>query len=151
MEYVKFGNTGMDVSRICLGMMSFGKPGKENGVFPWAKDYEEGKAIFKKAIDLGINYFDTANVYQMGTSEKITGRYIKDFGLNRDEIVSRRRSILRCVRDGRMAAVFRARTSWRKSITALSVWGSIMSMYTRFTASIHTRRWKRSWRPCTMS
>lgn len=64
MEYVKFGNTGMDVSRICLGMMSFGKPGKENGVFPWAKDYEEGKAIFKKAIDLGINYFDTANVYQ---------------------------------------------------------------------------------------
>ena len=53
MEYVKFGNTGMDVSRICLGMMSFGKPGKENGVFPWAKDYEEGKAIFKKAIDLG--------------------------------------------------------------------------------------------------
>ena len=87
MEYVKFGNTGMDVSRICLGMMSFGKPGKENGVFPWAKDYEEGKEIFKKAIDLGINYFDTANVYQMGTSEKITGRYIKDFGLDRDEIV----------------------------------------------------------------
>ena len=87
MQYVKFGNTGMDVSRICLGMMSFGKPGKENGVFPWAKDYEEGKEIFKKAIDLGINYFDTANVYQMGTSEEITGRYIKNFGLNRDEIV----------------------------------------------------------------
>ena len=87
MQYVKFGNTGMDVSRICLGMMSFGKPGKENGVFPWAKDYEEGKDIFKKAIDLGINYFDTANVYQMGSSEEITGRYIKEFGLNRDEIV----------------------------------------------------------------
>lgn len=87
MEYVKFGNTGMDVSRICLGMMSFGKPGKENGVFPWAKDYEDGKAIFKRAIELGINYFDTANVYQMGTSEEITGRYIRDFGLNRDEIV----------------------------------------------------------------
>lgn len=87
MEYVKFGNTGMDVSRICLGMMSFGKPGKENGVFPWAKDYEDGKAIFKRAIELGINYFDTANVYQMGTSEEITGRYIRDFGLDRDEIV----------------------------------------------------------------
>ena len=87
MQYVKFGNTGMDVSRICLGMMSFGKPGKENGVFPWAKTYEEGKDIFKKAIDLGINYFDTANVYQMGSSEEITGRFIRDFGLNRDEIV----------------------------------------------------------------
>lgn len=87
MEYVKFGNTGMDVSRICLGMMSFGRPGRENGLFPWVKDYEEGKEIFKKAIDLGINYFDTANVYQMGSSEEITGRYIRDFGLNRDEIV----------------------------------------------------------------
>ena len=58
MEYVKFGNTGMDVSRICLGMMSFGKPGKENGVFPWALDYEAGKPIFRRAIELGINYFD---------------------------------------------------------------------------------------------
>ncbi len=87
MQYVKFGNTGMDVSRICLGCMSFGKPGKENGVFPWAKDYNEAKPIFKKAIDLGINYFDTANVYQLGTSEEITGKLIKEFGLDRDEIV----------------------------------------------------------------
>lgn len=87
MQYVKLGNTGIDVSRICLGCMSFGKPKSENGVFPWAKDYDEAIPIFKKAIDLGINYFDTANVYQMGTSEEITGRLIKDFGLNRDEIV----------------------------------------------------------------
>ena len=87
MQYVKFGNTGMDVSRICLGMMSFGKPGSENGVFPWAKDYDDAKPLFKKAIDLGINYFDTANVYQMGTSEEITGKLIRDFGLDRDEIV----------------------------------------------------------------
>ena len=87
MQYVKFGNTGMDVSRICLGMMSFGKPGKENGVFPWAKDYEDAEPLFKKAIDLGINYFDTANVYQMGSSEEITGRLVRDFGLDRDEIV----------------------------------------------------------------
>ncbi|MCP1659424.1 aldo/keto reductase [Neisseria perflava] len=87
MQYVKFGNTGMDVSRICLGMMSYGAPGSENGVFPWAKTFDEGKAMFKRAVDLGINYFDTANVYQMGTSEEITGRLIKEFGLNRDEIV----------------------------------------------------------------
>ena len=87
MQYVKFGNTGMDVSRICLGMMSFGKPGKENGVFPWARDFEDAKPIFKRAIDLGINYFDTANVYQMGSSEEITGKLVREFGLNRDEIV----------------------------------------------------------------
>ena len=87
MQYVKLGNTGVDVSRICLGCMSFGKPGKENGVFPWAKDYDDAKPIFKKAIDLGINYFDTANVYQLGSSEEITGRLIKEYGLDRDEIV----------------------------------------------------------------
>jgi len=87
MQYVKFGNTGMDVSRICLGMMSFGKPGAENGVFPWARDFEDAKPIFKRAIDLGINYFDTANVYQMGSSEEITGKLVREYGLNRDEIV----------------------------------------------------------------
>ena len=87
MQYVKFGNTGMDVSRICLGMMSFGKPGAENGVFPWARDFEDAKPIFKRAIDLGINYFDTANVYPMGSSDEITGKLIREYGLNRDEIV----------------------------------------------------------------
>ncbi len=87
MEYVKLGNSGTDVSRICLGMMSFGKPGKENGLFPWAKDFDEAKPIFKKAIDLGINFFDTANIYQMGTSEEVTGKLIKEFGLYRDDIV----------------------------------------------------------------
>ena len=87
MDYVKLGNTGMDVSRICLGCMSFGKPGKENGLFPWARDFEEAKPIFKKAVDLGINYFDTANIYQMGSSEEVTGRLIKEFGLDRDDIV----------------------------------------------------------------
>lgn len=87
MKYVKFGNTGMDVSKICLGCMSFGTPGAEHGVFPWAKNFEDSKPIFKKAIDLGINYFDTANVYQMGSSEEITGKLIREFGLDRDEIV----------------------------------------------------------------
>lgn len=87
MKYVKLGNTGVDVSKICLGCMSFGKPNVKNGVFPWAKDYDEAKPIFQKAIESGINYFDTANVYQIGTSEEITGKLIKEFNLDRDEIV----------------------------------------------------------------
>ena len=87
MQYVKLGNTGMEVSKICLGMMSFGKSEIENGLFPWAVDFEKAKPLFKRAIDLGINFFDTANVYQMGTSEEITGKLIKEFNLNRDEIV----------------------------------------------------------------
>ncbi|KWF32681.1 alcohol dehydrogenase [Burkholderia diffusa] len=87
MKYIKLGNTGLDVSKICLGMMSFGKPGSEHGLFPWAVDFEDAKPIFKKAIELGINYFDTANVYQLGTSEEVTGKLIKEFNLDRDDIV----------------------------------------------------------------
>lgn len=84
MEYVKLGNTGMDVSRICLGCMSFGVG--EQGVFPWALNEERSRPMIKKALELGINFFDTANFYSNGTSEEITGRALKDFA-NRDEIV----------------------------------------------------------------
>lgn len=84
MEYVKLGNTGMDVSRICLGCMSFGIG--ERGLFPWALDEERSRPIIKKALDLGINFFDTANFYSDGTSEEIIGRALNDFA-DRDEIV----------------------------------------------------------------
>jgi aryl-alcohol dehydrogenase-like predicted oxidoreductase len=84
MEYVKLGNTGMDVSRICLGCMSFGDP--EGWVHKWALDEEQSRPIIKKAIDLGINFFDTANVYSIGKSEEILGRALKDYA-NRDEVV----------------------------------------------------------------
>ena len=87
MQYVKLGRSGMDVSRICLGCMSFGAPGREHGDFPWARSFEDAKPIFRKAVELGINYFDTANVYQYGTSEEVTGRLVREFGLDRDEIV----------------------------------------------------------------
>ncbi|WP_026695580.1 aldo/keto reductase [Peribacillus kribbensis] len=84
MEYTKFGNTGMDVSRLCLGCMSFGVP--ERGNHSWVLDEEKSRPIIKRAIELGINFFDTANVYSDGTSEEIVGRALKDFA-NRDEIV----------------------------------------------------------------
>ncbi|MDL5039616.1 aldo/keto reductase [Heyndrickxia coagulans] len=84
MEYVKFGNTGMDVSRICLGCMSFGEP--DRGYPGWTLDEENSRKIIKKALDLGINFFDTANFYSEGTSEEIVGRALKDYA-NRDEIV----------------------------------------------------------------
>lgn len=67
MKYVKLGNSGVDVSRVCLGMMSFGKPGPENGVFPWAMEFDDAKPLFRKAIELGINFFDTANVCRVST------------------------------------------------------------------------------------
>ncbi|WP_066304381.1 aldo/keto reductase [Bacillus sp. FJAT-29814] len=84
MDYVKFGNTGMDVSRLCVGCMSFGVP--ERGSHHWVLDEEKSRPIIKMALDAGINFFDTANVYSDGTSEEIVGRALKDFA-NRDEIV----------------------------------------------------------------
>jgi aryl-alcohol dehydrogenase (NADP+) len=84
MDYVKLGRTGLDVSRICLGCMSFGEPGR--GGHPWSLPEEPSRAIIRKALDAGINFFDTANVYSDGSSEEITGRALRDFA-RRDEIV----------------------------------------------------------------
>ncbi len=84
MDYTKLGNTGMDVSRICLGCMGFGDA--ERWIHKWVLNEENSRPIIKKALELGINFFDTANVYSIGKSEEILGRALKDFA-NRDEVV----------------------------------------------------------------
>src|SRR5919199_1266094 len=83
-EYTKLGNTGMDVSRICLGCMGFGDA--ERWIHKWVLDEENSRPIIKQAVELGINFFDTANVYSIGRSEEILGRALKDFA-SRDEVV----------------------------------------------------------------
>lgn len=85
MEYVKLGQTGLEVSKLCLGCMSFGDAslGFHSG---WLLDEEKSCVIIKKALDLGINFFDTANGYAAGTSEEYLGRALKDFD-NREDIV----------------------------------------------------------------
>ncbi|MBP2111025.1 aldo/keto reductase [Paenibacillus silagei] len=84
MDYVKLGTTGLDVSRICLGCMSYGVP--ERGTHPWSLNEQESRPFIRKALELGINFFDTANIYSDGTSEEIVGRALKEFA-TRDEIV----------------------------------------------------------------
>jgi aryl-alcohol dehydrogenase-like predicted oxidoreductase len=84
MDYVKLGRTGLDVSRICLGCMSYGVP--ERGIAPWSLNEEQSRPFIKKSLELGINFFDTANVYSDGTSEEIVGRALKEFA-SRDEVV----------------------------------------------------------------
>ena len=84
MRYTKFGPTGMDVSVICLGCMSFGDP--DRGKHGWSLPEAESREIIKAALDAGINFFDTANVYSGGSSEEITGRALADMA-DRDEIV----------------------------------------------------------------
>lgn len=84
MEYTRLGNTGLEVSRICLGCMSFGDA--DRWIHKWVLNEEDSRAIIKRALELGVNFFDTANVYSLGRSEEILGRAIRDFA-NRDEVV----------------------------------------------------------------
>jgi 1-deoxyxylulose-5-phosphate synthase len=84
MDYAPLGKTGLKVSRICLGCMSYGIP--ERGNHLWTLNEEQSRPFIKKALDSGINFFDTANVYSDGTSEEIVGRALRDFA-KRDEVV----------------------------------------------------------------
>lgn len=83
MDYVRFGNTGMMVSRLCLGTMTYGKPTER---WPWALNEAESRPFIKEALELGINFFDTADVYADGASEEVVGKALRDFA-KRDEIV----------------------------------------------------------------
>lgn len=82
MEYVNLGRTGLKVSRICLGMMTYGNPEWRD----WVLDEEHSRPFIQRALELGINFFDTADVYSLGVSEEITGRALRDFA-RRDEVI----------------------------------------------------------------
>jgi 1-deoxyxylulose-5-phosphate synthase len=83
MEYVNLGSTGLKVSRICLGTMTYGsKKWRE-----WVLDDEESRPFYRRAIEAGINFFDTADVYSLGVSEEVTGRALKEYGPSRDKLV----------------------------------------------------------------
>jgi 1-deoxyxylulose-5-phosphate synthase len=81
MQYVRLGSSGLKVSRVCLGCMSFGSG------FDWMLPEEQSQAIVRKALDLGINFFDTADVYSAGESEQILGRALKAFAVRREDVV----------------------------------------------------------------
>src|SRR5512139_2889720 len=83
MEYTRLGSTGLKVSRVCLGCMSYGLATESN---PWVLNEEQSRPYIKRALEAGINFFDTANVYSNRTSEEYLGRALKDFA-KRDEVV----------------------------------------------------------------
>ena len=84
MEYTKLGSTGLDVSRIALGCMSYGEPGRGN--HEWTLDEDASRPFIRAAVEAGINFFDTANVYSAGSSEEIVGRALNEYA-DRDQIV----------------------------------------------------------------
>src|SRR5512139_2490357 len=83
MQYVNLGKTGMKVSRLCLGMMSYGsKEWRE-----WVLEEQDAKPFVKRALEAGINFFDTADVYSRGESERVTGKLLKDLGVTRQNVI----------------------------------------------------------------
>ncbi|MGF7039897.1 aldo/keto reductase [Mucilaginibacter lappiensis] len=83
MDYVRFGQTGMMVSKLCLGTMTYGRPTER---WPWALNEEQSRPFIQKALELGINFFDTADVYTAGASEEVVGKALRDFA-KRDDVV----------------------------------------------------------------
>ncbi len=86
MKYIRLGNTGLDVSRICLGCMSYGSP--TQGSHDWALDEETSRPFIQQALDAGINFFDTANVYSLGASEEVLGRAIAEMAKREDVVIA---------------------------------------------------------------
>src|SRR5882762_5429332 len=83
MEYVNLGSTGLKVSRLCLGAMTYGSKSWRE----WVLEEEESRPFIRRALELGINFFDTADMYSLGVSEEILGRALRDFGPSRDRVV----------------------------------------------------------------
>jgi aryl-alcohol dehydrogenase (NADP+) len=83
MDYVRLGSTGMKVSRICLGVMTYGTPKWR----PWVLDEEQSRPFISRALEHGINFFDTADMYSHGVSEEVLGRALRDFGADREQVV----------------------------------------------------------------
>ena len=86
MQYTKLGHSDLSVSRICLGCMGFGDAG--NGQHSWTIDEEHSRETIKRALELGVNFFDTAIGYQSGTSEQYVGRAVRDFAKREDVVVA---------------------------------------------------------------
>ena len=83
MQHVNLGKSGLKVSRLCLGMMTYGTPEWR----PWVLDEEASRPFIKKALDVGINFFDTADMYSKGVSEELTGKLLREFGIRRENVV----------------------------------------------------------------
>ena len=83
MDYVNLGKSGLKVSRLCLGMMTYGTSNWR----PWVLDHDDSRPFVKKALDSGINFFDTADMYSRGVSEELTGKLLREFGVRRESVV----------------------------------------------------------------
>ena len=136
MQYNPLGKTDLRVSRLCLGCMTFGEP--DRGNHAWTLPEESSRPIIKRALEGGINFFDTANSYSDGSSEEIVGRALRDFARREDVVVATKVIYLKDYPVHKFCAL---------STTACAVSAWIMSISCKFIAGITTRRSKRRWKP----
>jgi aryl-alcohol dehydrogenase-like predicted oxidoreductase len=134
MDYEKLGQTGLKVSRLCLGCMTYGVP--DRGAHPWTLDEEESRPLIKRALELGINFFDTANSYSDGTSEEIVGRALRDFA-RREEVVLATK-VFHAMREGPNASGLS-----RKSIMT-EIDASLQRLGTDYVDLYQIHRWDKS-------
>src|ERR1700722_13934286 len=87
MEHARLGRTGLKISRIALGCMSYGDP-TTPGAHTWALDDDDAQPFFRQAVELGVTFWDTANVYQLGTSEEVVGRVIRRYSSREESVVA---------------------------------------------------------------
>lgn len=146
MEYVKLGRSGLEVSRLSLGTMGFGVP--ERGNTPWSLKEEESRPVIKQAVELGINFFSTANMYSDGTSEEILGRALKDF-TRRDQVVIATKVFVP-MRKGPNAMGLSRKAVMTEVDHSLRRLGTDYLIYIRSIAGTLLHQLKKRWKPCTI-
>ena len=138
MKYAKLGKTDIEVSRICVGCMSYGKASDD--FQPWTLPLEESTKMIAHALDLGVNFFDTANCYSHGTSEEYLGAALKSLGVARDKVVLASKVYFN---DGHLSKDA-GRSKGRSGVSGRIIWTC-----TRSTVSTTRRRSKKRWRRWT--
>ena len=142
MQYTKLGKTDLNVSRVCLGCMGFGDPA--HGQHTWTLEEEASRGIIRRALELGVNFFDTAIVYQNGTSEQYLGRALKDFARREDVVVATKFPVrTQAEIDGASAGRSMCAACW---IKACKTWAWTTWTCISITCGITLRPWRKSWR-----
>jgi aryl-alcohol dehydrogenase-like predicted oxidoreductase len=146
-ERTRLGSTGLKVSRLALGCMSYGDP-TTPGAHEWSLHDDDAQPFFRQAIELGITFWDTANVYQAGTSEEVVGRAIKRYSRREDIVLATK--LFGKMHDGPGGQGLSRKAVLEQTLRSPGS-APTTSTSTRSTASIPTRRSRRRWRRCTTS
>ena len=146
MEYVNLGKAGVKVSRICLGAMTYGsKTWRE-----WVLEEEESRPFIRRALELGINFFDTADMYSLGVSEEILGRALKDFGPSRDRVVIATKVFNPMGDDPNQRGLSRKHIRHAIDDSLRRLGTDYVDLYQIHRLDYDDARWRRSWKRWTM-